>query len=312
MIRPIRVGVVGLGYFGSFHAKHYAAHSDAELVAIADPSESRGAFVRATYGDIHFADYRRLIGLVDAVSIAAPTALHQLIAADFIDAGVHVLIEKPLAETAAGARDLADRAERRGTTLHVGHIERFSPAYKALREAVVAPVLIEFRRHTMWTGRAIDVDVVLDLMIHDIDLALHLAGTQVTSVAASGVEVMGHGFDAVMARLTFANGASAHLSASRVAAAPGRSIIVQETAKTFAVDLSARTLSSFTAADCAKQSTEVPAADSLEREIGAFLSAVLGRVGQGVTAREAVAALEVADAIRLAARREAQASRCPR
>ncbi|MGD9740519.1 MAG: Gfo/Idh/MocA family protein [Bauldia sp.] len=302
MTQRIRVGVVGLGYFGSFHAKHYAAHPEAELVAIADPSEGRGAFVRSTYGDIHHTDHRDLIGLVDAVSIAAPTALHHRIAPDFIEAGIHVLIEKPLAETAAGARDLAERAARKGTILHVGHVERFSPAYRSLRQAVAAPILIECRRHTMWTGRVIDVDVVLDLMIHDIDLALDLAGSNVTAVAASGVEVMGHGLDSVIARLTFANDASAHLSASRVAAAPSRVIIVQEKARTFAADLGARTLSSFVGKGAVKESVEIPAGDSLGREIGEFLLAVGGRGGQGVGAAEAVAALEVAEAVRAAAR----------
>lgn len=303
MTGRIRVGVVGFGYFGAFHARHYAANPDADLVAIADPSESRGEVIRSTYGDIHKTVYADLVGMVDAVSIAAPTALHDRIAPFFIDAGIHVLVEKPLAATADSARYLAARAEHAGIVLHVGHVERFSPAYRALRNAVSEPRLIECRRHSAWTGRVIDVDVVLDLMIHDIDLALDLARSPAVDVHATGMSLMGHGLDAVIARIGFENGAAAHLSASRVAASPGRAITVVEAGRSYMVDLTTRTLSTFTAEGHGQQSVDVPAADSLGLEIAAFLAAVAGGENRGVGGGAAVAALMVAEAIRDAASR---------
>lgn len=301
MADPIRAGVVGLGYFGSFHAKHYASHPDVAFAGIADPSPQRAEFIRATYGDIHVADPMELIGRVDAVSIAAPTALHHQVAGAFIDAGVHVLVEKPLAANAPDANDLTERAVRAGVVLQVGHIERFNPAYRALRAALRGPRLIELRRHAPWTGRVTDVDVVLDLMIHDIDLALDLAGSDVVAVEAAGVSMMGHGLDAVNARLTFASGAVAELSASRVAASPLRSIVIHEADRTLAADLTARTVATFSANGAEKGSLEVVASDALGTEIQAFLDAIRGRESVGVTGRAAAAALTVAEAIRDAA-----------
>ncbi|MGV8840702.1 MAG: Gfo/Idh/MocA family protein [Bauldia sp.] len=300
MADPIRAGVVGLGYFGSFHAKHYASHPEVAFTGIADPSPARGAFVRTTYGDIHVAEPAALIGRVDAVSIAAPTALHHTVAGAFIDAGVHVLVEKPLAATAAEAGDLTARAAKAGVVLQVGHIERFNPAYRALRGALREPRLLELRRHAPWTGRVTDVDVVLDLMIHDIDLALDLAGSGVVKVEASGVAMMGHGLDAVNARLVFANGAVAELSATRVAAAPVRTIVAHERERTFAADLTARTVSAFAAKGAEKSIVEVVSADALGLEIQAFLDAIRGRASAGVPGAAATAALAVAEAIRTA------------
>ncbi|MCW5713843.1 MAG: Gfo/Idh/MocA family oxidoreductase [Bauldia sp.] len=301
MADPIRVGVVGLGYFGSFHARHYAVHPDVVFTGVADPGEARAEFVRATYGEIHVADPAELIGKVDAVSIAAPTALHHSVAGAFIDAGVHVLVEKPLAATAAEAIDLTKRAARAGVVLQVGHIERFNPAYRALKSALGEPRLLELRRHAPWTGRVTDVDVVLDLMIHDIDLALDLAGSEVTGVEAAAVEMMGYGFDVVNARLSFAGGAVAELSASRVAAAPARSIVVYERSRTFAADLTGRTVSAFAATGTEQSAVEVVAADALGTEIQAFLDAIRGEDSVGVPGGAAAAALSVAEAIRDAA-----------
>jgi len=303
MADPIRAGVVGLGYFGSFHAKHYAGHAEVAFAGIADPSPARGEFVRTTYGDIHVSDPAELIGRVDAVSVAAPTALHHSVAGAFIDAGVHVLVEKPLAATAAEAADLTERAARAGVVLQVGHIERFNPAYRALKGALGEPRILELRRHAPWTGRVTDVDVVLDLMIHDIDLALDLAGSEVTGVEAAAVEMMGFGFDAVNARLTFGSGAVAELSASRVAAAPARSIVVHERDRTLAADLTARSVSAFAARGAEKSIVEVIAADALATEIQAFLDAIRGNTSSGVSGRAAAAALSVAEAIRASARR---------
>ena len=306
--RPVRTGVVGLGYFGSFHVKHYMANPLATLVGVADASAKRGEAVREAHGVAAFVDHRQLIGRVDAVSIAAPTSLHHAIAADFIEAGVHVLVEKPVTDRADTARDLVARAARHGVVFQVGHIERFSPTFRDLARRVSAPTHLELVRHSPWTGRITDVDVVLDLMIHDIDLATALAASPVETVVASGAELMGHGLDVVTAMLTFSNGAIAQLSASRVAAAPRREIRVVDRGRSFTADLMSRKVSTFEpriAADGSLPATsfvDVPAEDALGVEIGMFLGAIAhGRRG-GVDGKAALDALVVAERIRKAAR----------
>src|SRR5436190_13258367 len=200
----IRVGVVGLGAFGSHHARHYAAQAGARLVAVADSDVPRAYAAAEQYGAAAYRDHRGLIGKVDAASVTVPAALHHEVARDLIDAGIHVLVEKPLAADRESAADLVAHATRTGVTLQVGHIERFSPAFRALAERVRAPRLMSFVRHTVWQGRGADVDVVRDLMIHDIDLAVTLAGTPVVSIAASGAAVVTTSYDVAEARIEFA------------------------------------------------------------------------------------------------------------
>ena len=299
---PIRVGVVGHGHFGKFHVRQYAAHPGAELIAVVDPAPSAAEAIRSAHGDIHLADHRDLIGRVDAVSIAAPTALHERIANELIDAGIHILVEKPLCQTADAARRLAARASERGVVLNVGHIERFSAAYGRLKAEIAAPSLLyDAHRHAPWLGRILDVDVVLDMMIHDIDLVLDLARSEPVSVSASGVEMMGHGLDAVLARVEFANGAVAHISASRVAPTVSRVMRVVEPTRTLTVDFGTGALSIFDAADKSAREEDVPHRDSLRAEIDAFLAAVAGEAEGGVGGAEATRALELADRIRAAA-----------
>ncbi|MBN8998286.1 MAG: Gfo/Idh/MocA family oxidoreductase, partial [Rhizobiales bacterium] len=150
----IRTGVVGLGYFGSFHARHHAANPKAGLVAVVDADAERASSAAAAHGVEALADHRALLGRVDAVSITVPTSLHHHVAADFLDAGVHVLIEKPIADSPAAARDLIARAKKSGAVLQIGHIERFSPAFAALRDSVRHPLVVECTRIGPWRGRA--------------------------------------------------------------------------------------------------------------------------------------------------------------
>ncbi len=302
MAERIRTGVVGLGYFGNFHARHYAAHPDAILVGVADPRPER-AEVAAGHGSAFFADYRELIGQVDAVSIAVPTSLHHAVAGAFIDAGVAVLVEKPVTDDVATAGDLVERAANKGVVFNVGHIERFSPAFRTLAAEIPAPRLIECQRHNPWSGRAIDVDVVLDLMIHDIDLALALAQSEVLGVEATGVAVAGTGADAVNARLLFASGAVAELSASRVAPAAQRAVRALAPGLAVTADLVGRTVTVLRGAPGATPVSESPAVvpqDALGAEIAAFLEAVQGRPNPGVSGAEGLTALAVAERIRAA------------
>jgi predicted dehydrogenase len=298
--RTIRVGVVGLGSFGRHHARHYAQNPKAQLVAVSDQDAARGK--ENGQGAPLFADHRDLIGKVDAVSVAVPASHHAAVARDFIDAGVHVLIEKPIAIDIADAKDLIERAEAKGVVLQIGHVERFSPAVAALQSRLTVPRRIAARRKTRWSGRSTDVDVVLDLMIHDIDLVLTLADAPVASVAASGVCTKSDTTDEAEAWLTFANGAIATLSASRVAADGERRLTVTEPNTSYAADLSGPSLS--------MTSRRVPGAvpvpvmlqprDNLGAEIDAFLTSVATGARPMVDGAAGLAALEIAQRIRAA------------
>jgi len=295
----IRVGVIGLGYFGSHHARHFAANPVAELVAVVDTDAPRALAAGLRHGAEGLCDHRRLIGRVDAAAIAAPTSLHHAIAAELIDAGIHVFVEKPIAASTADAADLVARAERAGVVLQVGHIERFAPAYQSLARQVRALKRIACVRHTPWRGRAADVDVVLDLMIHDIDLTLALAKAPVIAVEAAGTPVVTGETDVVGARLTFDNGLVASLSASRVAAEAERTLTVSETGRSLKADLSRQTLT--VTPDSGEGSTHHFAPpDNLAAEIAAFLDAVATDRQPVVDGRAGLEALKVAEMIRAA------------
>jgi predicted dehydrogenase len=295
----IRVGVVGLGYFGSHHVRHYANNRAAELVAVVDADEPRAVAAGLRYGVDGFTDHRQLIGRVEAVSVAAPTSLHHAIAADLIDAGIHVFVEKPLAATTVDAADLVARAETADVVLQVGHIERFAPAFQSLAKQVRALKSIACVRHTPWRGRAADVDVVLDLMIHDVDLALALAKAPVIAIEAAGTPVMTGEDDVVGARLTFDNGVVAALSASRVAAEAERSLTVVETGRRLKADLSRQTLTVMPGS-AHPRTHEFGAADNLAAEIAAFLHSVATGSQPMVDGRAGLESLRVAEMIRAA------------
>ncbi len=295
----IKVGVVGLGYFGSHHVRQFAANPDAELVAVVDADASRALATGLRYGVEGLTDHRDLIGRVDAVSVAAPTSLHHSIASELIDAGVHVFVEKPIAATIADAADLVARAAKADVALQVGHIERFAPAYRSLAKQVRALKSIACVRHTPWRGRAADVDVVLDLMIHDIDLTLSLAKAPVIAVEAAGSPVVTADNDVVGARLTFDNGLVASLSASRVAAEGERTLTVSETGRRLVADLSRQTLT-VSPDSGPSEDQDFGAADNLAAEISAFLDSIASGAEPVVDGRAGLEALKVAEMIRSA------------
>ena len=221
---------------------------------------------------------RDLIGVADAVSVAVPTSHHHRVAGELIDAGIHVLVEKPIADGSAAAADLVARARRAGVVLQVGHIERFSSTFAALRDAVHSPLAIDCVRVGPWTGRAADVDVVLDLMIHDIDLALSLAKSPVIEVAAAGRSIVSSRLDTAEARLTFASGMVARLASSRVAPKVDRRFTVTEADRVLVADLAARRLEIGEKRDSGFvfSASEVPPHDALGAEIAAFVGAIAG------------------------------------
>jgi len=219
-VKTLKLAVVGAGHLGRIHARLLSRMSDVELVGVADPlSEARDSVV-AESGGAPYADYRQLIGRVDAAVIATPTCHHRAVAIDFLRHGTPLLVEKPLADSLAEADQLVETAERHGALLQVGHIERFNPAFVAAGRRVERPRYVEAVRASGYTGRSTDIGVVLDLMIHDIDLLLTMVDTPLSHVAAMGLAVLGRHEDVAQARLEFTGGTVANLSASRVSYAP--------------------------------------------------------------------------------------------
>jgi len=215
-MKNVRVGVVGVGYLGRFHAEKYAALPGVTLVGVADDHHGRSGQIAQNLNTRSFTDPLQLIGKVDAVSIVVPTALHHRIAKPFLEQGVHVLLEKPVTVTLDQADELIDLADRGNLVLQIGHIERFNPAVTAVRSLLKAPRYMTAERAAPFTIRCTDVNVVLDLMIHDLDIVMDLAGAAPREVSAAGASVITREIDMATARIVFENGCVADVAASRV------------------------------------------------------------------------------------------------
>jgi len=212
----LRTAVVGVGHLGQHHARVYSTNPLCKLIGVVDTDAVRAAEIASKHGAEVYKNHRDLIGRVDAVSIAAPTSRHHEIALDFLEAGVHVLVEKPITRKLTEADELVKVAGERGLTLAVGHIERFNPAVAAAVKYITNPRFIEADRISPFSFRSVDVSVVHDLMIHDIDLLMHFVDSDVAEVQALGVGVLTTTEDIANARLVFENGCIAYAKASRV------------------------------------------------------------------------------------------------
>jgi predicted dehydrogenase len=211
-----KVAVVGAGHFGIEHARVYSACEDVDLVGLCDIDATVGQRAADRFGVAFVPNHRELVGRVDAISLAAPTLLHHQIACEFMEAGVSVLVEKPIAATLEQADEMVDLANQRGVVLQVGHLERFNPAVSAARIVATTPRFFEAHRLSLFTPRSLDIDVVMDLMIHDIDIVLSLVRSPVSEVRAAGVPVITSRIDIANARIEFQDGCIANLTASRV------------------------------------------------------------------------------------------------
>jgi predicted dehydrogenase len=306
MADRIRTAVVGAGYFGRFHANHYAKNPRAELVAVIDTDETRAGVVAAEFGGEASADYRSLIGRIDAASVAVPTPLHYDIARALMEAGIHVLIEKPITDSVSTASALTELAEERSVVLQVGHIERFSSAYRTLAEAIDGPLYFESYRIAPWKTRGVEVDVILDLMIHDIDMIIGLVGSRVESVDAVGTPVLGQRIDLANARITFESGCVANVTASRVSYKTERRMRVFARnhylncdlgeGKIFGYRLRGNPMTEGLAA-IVTETFEIPKEDSLANEIDAFLDCIATGRKPLVDGRAGSEALRVASMI---------------
>lgn len=303
-MNAVRVGVIGVGSLGQHHARVYAELPDACLVGVADVDAARAAAIAGKHGCEAYTDFRALIGHVEAVSVAVPTLLHHSIARACLAAGLHVLVEKPIAVTVEEGRDLVGLASSRGLTLQVGHIERFNAAFRATRGAIKAPTLIECRRWAPFTSRGADVDVVLDLMIHDLDLVLELVGSPVREVRAQGVSSLSPTNDVAQARVVFQNGCVASFSANRIAESKVRELRIWEPEGYVVIDLGQKTGVVARRAmglsgdpemltECVRGGDREP----LKLELEAFLDTVRTGAAPLVSGHNGLAALELAHAI---------------
>lgn len=237
----LRCAVIGTGYLGKFHAEKYAALEDCELVAVVDINEQAAQEVAEKYGAEALTDYDSLLGHVDAVSVVVPTRLHHHVSRDFLRAGSHVLVEKPITVTVEEADELISIAKEKKLTLQVGHLERFNPAITALDQEE-KPLFIEAHRLSLFNPRANDVSVVLDLMIHDIDIILAMIDSDIERIDASGTAVLTKGTDIANARLTFKNGCVANVTASRISVKMERKMRMFRPSSYIAVDFQNKSL----------------------------------------------------------------------
>ena len=253
----LRVAVVGVGALGRHHARILSGLNGVELVAVADSLAERGQDVANKHQTRWVADYRELAdpNLIDAVSVVVPTIAHRTVAGAFLERGIPVLVEKPLAANVTEAKELVALASRNRTLLQVGHIERFNPAFQAAKRSVVDPKYIRCERTSTYTFRSTDIGVVLDLMIHDIDLVLSLVKSSVRSCEAFGIGVMGQNEDAAQARLHFENGCIADLTASRISPMASRSMTAWSASGCVTIDMHQREVNCFSPGNALKFGT---------------------------------------------------------
>jgi predicted dehydrogenase len=305
-MQKIRVAVIGVGYLGRFHAQKYAQASGCELVAVVDARPEAREAVAQELGTQALAAYQGLLGKVDAVSVVTPTPAHFAIARDFLSAGAHVLVEKPITETAAEARELIALAARQKRILAVGHLERFNSAILAAEPYLRAPRFVECHRLAPYRERGTDVNVVLDLMIHDIDIVQTIVGAPIASIDAVGTPVFSEEIDIANARIRFANGCVVNATASRVSLKTERKMRIFEDDAYISLDLQQKILTLIrkrTEKDgpgplpVAIEEQALEPGDALKAEIESFLECIRTQRPPVVPGEAGLMALETATRI---------------
>ena len=302
----LRAAVIGVGYLGRFHAQKYAALPGCRLEAVVDARSDAAAAVATETGCRPLGDFRELLGKVDCVSIATPTPLHYDVALAFLESGAHVLVEKPVTETVEQAASLIEAAKRRGRVLQVGHLERFNPVVLAAEPLLTVPRFIECQRLAPFKERGTDVNVVLDLMIHDLDLVQSIVGSEIVSVDAIGTPVFSQAIDIANARLRFANGCVANATASRVSMKTERKLRLFQDDAYFSLDLQQKILTVIRRQPGEVAEGRLPVSideqsfeqgDALKAEIESFLASCRGERAVAVTGEDGLRALRTAIAI---------------
>ncbi|RJX21326.1 MAG: gfo/Idh/MocA family oxidoreductase [Desulfobulbus sp.] len=301
-VRKIRVGVIGVGYLGRFHAQKYAAMKDVKLVGVADIDAGRAEAVARECNTSYYAEYAELLDEVDAVSIVVPTVQHHEVATACLEQKIDILVEKPFTTTLEEADDLIAMAENEGCILQVGHLERFNPAVLAMKPLLTHPLFIEATRISVFKNRGTDVDVVLDLMIHDIDIILSIVDSPLQTIHTVGAPVITELTDIANARLIFANGCTANVTVSRISLDNIRRMRIFQPGTYLSVDFSTKEVMSVTLKKEEGQPVPVPQIhkqgfperDTLELELTDFIANVRNRARPEVSGHEGRRALDVA------------------
>lgn len=319
-MKKVRIGVVGTGHLGSLHAKMYSQIESADLVGVYDIDVAKGKSVAEEFGTKHFPGIEDLLDQVEAISIATPTKSHYDVAVHALSKGIHLLIEKPITENIEQARELVELAEAQKRKIQVGHIERFNSAILALEDYHIDPLFIESHRLAQFNPRGTDIAVVLDLMIHDIDLILSLVNSPVKQIDANGVAVVSHSIDIANARLQFENGCVANVTASRISQNKMRKMRLFQKNAYISVDFLKGSAEVFKLADENSENTkstsllgnldlgyqkkvvvyeqpEIKEVNSLKYELTAFLRSILDDTKPPVTGEDGLEALFVAQEI---------------
>ena len=292
---PLRIGVIGVGYLGQHHARIFAGLEDVELAGVADADKARADEIAAKYGCPSFGDWKELAGQCDAVSIVTPTTTHHEIALACLKAGKDVFIEKPITESLEEAHEIISEADAKGRILQVGHLERYNPGIVAAAGLIHQPKFIEAERLSPFLGRGIDVDITLDLMIHDIDIVTGFVQSGVRSISAAGDRVITGKIDAATAWIEFDNGCKALVTASRLAAEKVRRLRVHQQDSYISIDYQSQEVRRYykDAAGLAFDVIRPESREPLREELKDFVACVQGRSCPRVSGREAAQALEI-------------------
>ncbi len=302
-MKKLRVGVVGAGYLGRFHAEKYARMDDVELIGVVDINKSQAEEVAGRFNTKAYPTHRHLFGKVDAVSIVVPTPAHFSVAKDFLGNNIDVLIEKPMSETTEEADELIRFSKSKNLIIQVGHLERFNPAVVALQDIIKKPMFIESHRLSIYKDRCTDVSVVLDLMIHDIDIILNFVRSEIVGIHAAGVPVISGHVDIANARLEFKSGCVANVTASRISTKNERKIRLFQKNAYISVDFANQGITVIQQNDNIEgglipgmeiKQLSFAKGDALEDELKSFVKAVKRREVPEVTGQMGRDALKIA------------------
>ena len=297
----VRIAVIGAGAFGRNHVRVLSSMPGAELVAVADVDLAKAQRLAGEYGTQAVDDPEHLFGSIDAAVVATPTVTHETVAEGLLGSGIDVLIEKPIADSAEAGERLAHLADENGQILQVGHLERFNPAVVQLERERTIPLFFEVHRLSMFTPRSLDVDVVLDLMIHDLDIVLHLMGEMPEEIRAAGISILSPKVDIANVRLSFRGGCVANLTASRVSTEQVRKLRLFQPGEYLAIDYQRQDLTRLrilpNELQIGFEQLPVKTAEPLELELQAFLKAVRERSRPKVDGAAATKALRLAEEI---------------
>ena len=299
-MKKIKVAVIGVGYLGKFHAEKYKINKKVDLVGVVDSNKERRTEISKTLNVLQFSNYKEVLPKVDAVSIAVPTNLHYEIGKIFLENGKHVLLEKPFTSTLAQAKTLGKIADSKKIILQIGHLERFNKAFLKLENIIQRPLFIECNRISPFKIRGTEVDVIMDLMIHDLDIILKLNKSNIKNIQAKGIKVLTNKADIANARITFENGCICNLSSSRISEKVERKTRIFQKNAYFSIDYQTNRLDTYTkesnksVQSIKRKSYQYENNDSLKKEIESFIDCVKSKKSPIVSSKDGINALKYA------------------